>query len=52
VPSYWVPKLEPIRQYALIILLLVMFLPLPLLGWILLPVQQAVIGLLVPGSWS
>ena len=49
VPDYWVPRLEPIRQYAFIILLLVMFLPIPLLSWILSPIQQAVIGLLVPG---
>lgn len=49
VPDYWVPKLEPLRQYSFIILLLVMFLPIPLLSWILGPVQRAVIGLLVPG---
>lgn len=52
VPSYWVPKLERVRQYALIILLLVMFLPLPngqpILGALLRPVQVAVLSLILP----
>lgn len=48
VPDYWVPRLEPLRQYAMIILLLVMFLPIPILGVILGPVQQGAISLLVP----
>jgi Zn-dependent protease len=51
-PSYWLPKLEVVRQYSFIILLLVMFIPLPgggsLLGAILLPVQRTIISLIVP----
>lgn len=51
-PSYWVPKLEFVRQYSLIILLLVMFIPLPgggsLLGAILRPALGAVTGVVVP----
>jgi Zn-dependent protease len=51
-PSYWVPHLETVRQYSMIILLVVMFIPLPgggtLLGAILRPVQNLVLGLVVP----
>jgi Zn-dependent protease len=52
-PSYWIPKLEMLRQYSMIILLLVIFIPLPgggsLLSAILVPVQRAVLnGLVVP----
>lgn len=52
VPSYWVYRLEQVRQYSMIILLLVMFLPGPnggsLLGAILRPAQSAVANLLDP----
>jgi Zn-dependent protease len=51
-PSYWIPKLEVVRQYSLLILLLVMFIPLPgggsLLGAILSPALGAVAGVVVP----
>lgn len=51
-PSYWVPRLEMVRQYSMMILLLVMFIPLPgggsLLGAIVRPVQSLVLGLVVP----
>jgi len=51
-PSYWIPKLEFVRQYAFIILLLVMFFPIPgfgpLLSGIVSPAFRAVLGLVLP----
>ena len=51
VPNYWVPILEPIRQYAFIILLLVIFLPGNLLGVVLGPVQSTLLELLIPARF-
>ena len=55
VPGSWVPALQPVRQYGMPILLMLIFmgplLHLNLLGGIISPAQQFVLGLLLGNVW-